>query len=393
MKLRLPVAICVGVFVGFVGACLLGRMSEKTSRFENFVRLHPFLEQESSYFPTASQLVATARAQCPPDNGKVLVVLGGNSVFNGSGQKKKEIWSAVLQQELGDRFHVINFSAPGAGVMDNGGVAFEILARDYPRALLVTNTEPGYYAPGYASSYSYLFWDAYYKDLLIEDADRSAVLKRDVFSKDSQEAQLRYRLNSVLHFNDLWTGIAYRRVSTVWSSWLKERSFSPRRELPDWYDKRKVIVPSEERFQELLAGHIAALRNRKSLDPQRILAGADGKMIQTEESLRAEVDQIANLLPESLRRRAFVVFTPLNPWFLEHLTADERNRLEVSFENGVTLLKNGGFHAVSLLQQGFEPLDFGDTVHLSPAGGNRLAHALAPEIRKLAGEKEAPPRP
>ncbi|MEI9897640.1 MAG: hypothetical protein WDN28_28220 [Chthoniobacter sp.] len=76
---------------------------------------NPFLEQETSYYPTASQLVAVARAQCPPTANKTLVVLGGNSVFNGSGQKRNELWSRALQEQLGDHYQVVNFSAPGGG--------------------------------------------------------------------------------------------------------------------------------------------------------------------------------------------------------------------------------------------------------------------------------------
>src|SRR5205814_1245403 len=106
---------------------------------------------------------ATARAQCPPSSPKTLVVLGGNSVFNGSGQKVPELWSRLLQDELGEAYHVINFSAPGAGPVDTGGVVLQILAREYPRIIFVTNTEPGYYAPSENSAYSYLFWDAYCK--------------------------------------------------------------------------------------------------------------------------------------------------------------------------------------------------------------------------------------
>jgi hypothetical protein len=280
---------------------------------------------------------------------------------------------------LGSKFHVINFSAPGAGVVDNGGVVFEMLSRDYPRMVFVTNTEPGYYPPASSSSYNYIFWDAYFKGLLLEDREREARLALD----DSREL-LGYRLNSQLYFNDLWTGIAYRHVSTVWSSWLKERSFRARRRLPDWYDKRKEIEPSEKRFRELLPGHIAALRRRKSLDPARFRREQDGRWAQTPESVQEDAEQIAALLPETLKRKALVVYTPLNPWFLDQLAPDERDRVKASFTTGVQLLESNGFRALSLLEQGFEPLDFGDTVHLSPSGGRRLARSLAPAIRDLA---------
>lgn len=380
MKILSPISICLGVVAGFLACCLLGRASAQKNPYQNFLRLHPFLEQETSYFPTASQLVAVARAQCPPSCGKTLVILGGNSVFNGSGQKHDELWSRVLQEELGDHYHVVNFSAPGAGVVDNGGVIFECLAREYPQAIFVANTEPGYYPAGNRSAYSYLFWDAYYKGLLVNDARRTQRLASEKETPDDREFKLGRRLNSVLFFNDLWTDVAYRHVSTVWTSWLKERSFRPRRRLPDWYDKRPPVVAEESEFQKMLPGHLEALRHRRLLATERYQQNADGAWRQTDESLRQDAAQIADLLPEPLPRRSLIVFTPYNPWFLAHLTEEERARVRIAVAGGRELLEKGGFHVLSTFERGFIPTDFGDTVHLSPAGGRRLAHLVAGAI-------------
>lgn len=384
MKLFSPITVCVGVIAGFVACCLLGRASSQKNIYKNFLRLHPFLEQETSYYPTASQLVAVARAQCPPSAGKKLVILGGNSVFNGSGQKHGELWSRALQEELGDRYQVVNFSAPGAGLVDNGGVIFECLAREYPQTLFVTNTEPGYYPAGNRSAYSYLFWDAYYKGLLTNDSRRAQRLASEKETPGSRELKLGRHMNSALYFNDLWTDVSYRYVSTVWTSWLKERSFRPRRRLPDWYDKRPPVVAEESEFQQMLPGHLEALRHRNALSTDRYQQNGVGAWVQTEESLRQDEAQIADLLPEPLPHRSLVVFTPYNPWFLAHLTDAERARVELSFFNGGRLLEKAGYHVLSTFDRGFVPADFGDTVHLSPAGGRRLAHLVAESIRSMA---------
>jgi len=380
------IAICLGVVAGFVGSCLMGRHAAQKNAYKNFLRLHPFLEQETSYFPTSSQLAATTRLQCPPDAGKILVILGGNSVFNGSGQKTPELWSRVLQNDLGAGYHVINFSAPGAGPADTGAIVFQMVARDYPRSILVTNTEPGRYAPPESSAYSYLFWDAYYKGLVPTDARREARLTNEQETPGARESRLGLRLNSKLLFNDLWTFVSYRYVSTLWTSWLKERSFRPRGKLPDWYDKRPPVLANEKAFQEMLPGHLDALRHRKALLADRFTLNPDGKWMQTDESLQQDAAQIADLLPDSLQQRSLVVFTPYNPWFLARLTDAERSRVELSFANGTQLMEKAGFHVLSTFDRGFVSEDFGDTVHLSPAGGRLLAHLVAESVRALNSE-------
>ena len=390
MKYSSPIAVTLGAIVGFIGCCILGHSSARKSFYKNFLRLHPFLEQETSYYPTASQLAAVARGQCPPATHKTLVILGGNSVFNGSGQKRDELWSRALQSELGDSFQVVNFSAPGAGAVDNGGVLFEILSREYPGALFVTNTEPGYYSPANRTAYSYLFWDAYYKGLLLDDAPRAARLAGEKQERGDQEFRLGRRLNSLLYFNDLWTYVSYRYVSTVWTSWLKERSFRPRGKLRDWYDKRPAVVTGESEFQKMLPDHLEALRHRRAVAPERFQQNSDGSWVQSVESLKQDREQIAELLPAPLQRRSLIVLTPFNPWFLARLTDAERGRVALSFHNGTDLLEKGGFHVLSTADRGFELTDFGDTVHLVPAGGRRLAHLVADAIRTMNAALNTP---
>jgi hypothetical protein len=358
--------------------------------YRRFTRLNPYLEQETSYYPTASQLMAIVRSQCPLTAEKTPVIIGGNSVFNGSGQNRDQLWSELLQRELGDDYRVVNLSAPGAGVVDNGGVVFEALAREYPRAILVTNTEPGYYKPANRSAYAYLFWDAYYKGLLPPEAKSVADNASGKLSNDEIEFRLGRWLNSRLYFNDLWTGVAYRNFSTIWTSALRSRSFEARKNLPDWYNKRWPVEANEKAFQKLLPGRLDTLRQRLPFVAGRFQKGADGNWIQTPESLHEEEQEIAALLPPSLHRRSLIVLTPYNPWFLDRLDDDERERGRVSFRNSADLLSKEGFHVLSTWDEGFVLSDFGDTVHLSPAGGKRIAGLVAKSIREMTGSVPRP---
>jgi hypothetical protein len=390
VKYLSPLAVCLGAIAGFAVCCLLGRATAQKNIYPHFLRLHPYLEQETSYYPTASQLVAVVHAQCPPSSGKILVVIGGNSVFNGSGQKHDELWSRALQEELGTHYSVINFSAPGAGVVDNGGVVFECVAREYPQAMFVTDTEPGYYPTAEKSAYGYLFWDAYYKGLLMHDQERAGRLARNQDSPENKEFKLGRKLNSAFFYNDLWTYVSYRYVSTVWTSWLKERSFRPRRRLPDWYDKRPPVGHSDDDFEKLLPGHLEALRRRRSFQPDRYQKRPDGSWEQTAESSQQDEEQMATLLPKPLQPRSLVVLNPYNPWFLAHLTDTERAWAAVSYQSAAGLLEKAGFHALSAEDRGFVPTDFGDTIHLSPEGGKRLAHLVAESVRAMNDQEQKP---
>jgi hypothetical protein len=262
-------------------------------------------------------------------------------------------------------------------------VIFEALAAEYPRAIFVANDEPGYFPAANRSAYAYLFWDAYYKGLLPKEADAIARNAPGKGTAEEREFELGRRLNSSFYFNDLWTDVAYQYGSTIWTSWLKSRSFYPRRRLRDWYDKRPTVVANESEFQKMLPGHLEALRRRRGVAVDRFQESTDGSWIQTAESLKDDEQQIAALLPAPLQKRSLIVLTPFNPWFLTHLTDAERSRVTVSFHNGERLLGQAGFHVCSLLDRGFEPTDFGDTVHLAPAGGRKLAHLVAESIRAM----------
>ena len=390
MKQSSPLAVCVGTIVGFFACCVLGRLAAHKNIYKHFARLHPNIEIETSYYPTASQLLTIARAQCSPTANKILVLIGGNSVFNGSGQRRDELWSRVLQTELGNQYQVVNFAAPGAGLMDNGGVVFEVLAREYPRAMFVTNTEPGSYLAANRSAYSYLFWDAYYKGLVPEAARLIIPNAPDDDTPSNREFKLGLWLNSIFYFDDLWNYVSYRYVSAVWFASLQSRSFLPRGHLPDWYDKRPPVVAAESEFQQQ-TWHIERMHQRWAAAADRFQETTDGRSVQTPESLQQDREKIGALLPDPLQHRTLIVLTPYNPWFLARLTDVERSRVSVSFQNATALLTQAGFHALSLFDGGFEPSDFGDSMHLSPAGARRLAHLVAGSIRAMNTQTDVVP--
>src|SRR5262249_23371102 len=159
------VTFLTGFAAGLSVCVLLGHVVGNMNIYPDFVRFNQYLNALTVYFPTASEVRALVKARCPVD--RVLVVVGGNSVFYGAGQRAEEIWTSSLQAKLGDGFCVVNLAVPRSLIGDFGAVTVNMLWRDYPRALLVDSTLAAVCGPPDGDPfYRYLYWDAYWKGLL-----------------------------------------------------------------------------------------------------------------------------------------------------------------------------------------------------------------------------------
>jgi hypothetical protein len=137
-RLVAPWALLLGALLSFLGCCAAGAWYSRQPVYENFQRFHQLITPESLHYPTASQVLALARAQLPPD--RVAVVVGGNSVLNGCGQRPERLWSRALQAALGDDYRVLNLAVRGAYPPELGGAIAEALGREHPRVLFITLT-------------------------------------------------------------------------------------------------------------------------------------------------------------------------------------------------------------------------------------------------------------
>src|SRR5262245_23735042 len=112
-KFLLPRSFIVGLILGFLGCCTAGYMISKHARFYHFTRFFTAIQPAAYlYYPTPEELLLTARHIVSPD--KILVLIGGNSVFRGTGQNPDELWSMELQKLLGNQFKVLNYAMDGA---------------------------------------------------------------------------------------------------------------------------------------------------------------------------------------------------------------------------------------------------------------------------------------
>src|SRR5262249_8859757 len=118
--------------------------------------------------------------------------------------------------------------------------------------------------------HEYAFWDAYYKNLLIDDPAREAWLRGYTRALDPshrpahEELRLGAWLDSFLRFNDLWTFLGYRRFFTVWNFLALDQPFRPRRLLPD---RDRTPDSVEERYPSARRALVMELVRQMFQDP------------------------------------------------------------------------------------------------------------------------------
>src|SRR6516164_5275232 len=202
-----PAGFFSGLVLSFLSCCVAGFILRNQNCYEAVERFHRFINIETLFYPTACQLRALGRSRLDPE--KIAVVVGGNSILYGTSQRDEAVWTRRLQELLGQQYQVINLGTPGALPGEFGGVAAEILARDYPRLIFFTDQQPA--APAGDPDghlYRYLFWDAYYKGLLQSDSLREERLLQLGDSRTAREKLVELKLqmvqDSYLSFRDLW---------------------------------------------------------------------------------------------------------------------------------------------------------------------------------------------
>jgi hypothetical protein len=367
----------LGAALGFVGCCLAGRLVSRRPLFEHFVRLHPGIDLESGFYPTASELVSQVRGTVP--RSKILVLVGGASYFRGAGQNAAELWTLELQRLLGSRYAVINFASDQAGATAFGGVAWQALARDYPGMIYVSSGSPVSPDPvDGGAAYRYIFWDAYYKDLLPPSAGLRALARTELQDPATQELQLGKWIDRFSYSCDLWTFLEYRFGSTVWSDATASSPFRARRRYPD------PIDPNLRQEQQDFRNNRDYARNyevgNRAFATAGFVQGADGAWQPVPGAFDPVATAAAAMFPARLRASCYIVLVRANPYFMRSFTADDRRRLDTIYLEGQRAYERAGYHVVQLWPADFSADDFMDGGHFLASGGRKVAQAVAAQI-------------
>lgn len=379
-----------GVAVGFTLCAVLGRVVSRHNFYTNFVRFNPFINASGAYYPTIEQMRQIVLAQCPRD--RILVIIGGDSIFHGCGQPDSELWTKSLQEKLGDRYRVFNFALPGSPSPGPSILAAQSLTAIYPRMLFccnimgdnlkVLNNDP---------AYRYLFWDAYYKKTVQMSPPQlaGACLTRGN-DKATNEAILTARasclLDSWFYFRDLWDFIGYRYLFTVWNIVGSQRGISMFRPRMNCKYEYTVQTPAERLGNWLSKeAHYSNFTRGQGAYFDRIVGkDPEGHWIEKDRNVWEAFGRTIQLaIPAELRERTLLVHIPINPWLTRRfLSAKTQESLL-----GVEELAAKRFEASGCTvarRDDMKQEDYWDNGHLVPQGGEKVAELAATWMREMS---------
>jgi hypothetical protein len=385
MKIWRPRWLLAGILLGLVVMAWLGQRAVSSDYHPHFTRFFPEISPEASYYPTVGEMTAIVRARCRPD--QVLVIVGGNSVLHGVWQPAEVMWTRKLQERLGERYVVINFALRGATPTDGGAVVAEVLRDEFPRQIYIANEKAatGIFPLG-SETYRTVFWQAYFGGQLINDAARNAYVRDTLFYPanwaKAAEISGSALLDRALRFRDYWNRVAFERLNTVPSIYAP----AP----PGLFAPRKLFTDQERDGSGLTLDerYLPAVRSRE-MEILRATSGLfyehkNGGGWQMREAERMRIDAYyRDAFPAALHTRTMLLIGRDSAFFRAQLRPDERTRDEQAIVDSVAMLRGHGYAALDYGEK-FTAEDYADRTHLAPAGGEKLADAVAPAVRALA---------
>ena len=380
---KLPaLALILGCICGFAGACWFGKAAARYSKPSSFHRFHPAISPDTIFYPPYNMLEQLALVRWKP--GRIIVIIGGNSVLNGVSQPASDLWSSHLQDELGGDFVVVNLAFRGSFPTEGGAVVAEsLLRRGYP-VVFIANTAPAAGAGlPIGPTYGYVYWQARARGLLYDwpsrDQSIAALLSRSTWSQRDhmREARLGGQLDCVFNFQSLWHHIAYRHVFTVWNFVTREHAWRPRDAAPD---NESSPRPVGERFQSYFEIEMENVRGFS-----RYLEIADqSNTWHMPDSVRQHLKQdIESGFPEPLHSRMLMILGQNAQYYRRRLTTSELQRDNLAYTQVAKIWNEHGIRCI-IGGDGFLDEDYTDRTHLTATGGRKLSALVAREVRSIA---------
>jgi hypothetical protein len=377
-----PVSLFIGIVVGFSLMVLAGRWAGKQSLFVAYERSYPLIAPEGYFYPSLDNL--TELVSQLASNRKILVLVGGNSVLVGVGQKKEQLWTKELQRLLGPEYAVVNLAFRGAYLTEMGAVVAQVLAKKYPRLIYVANEQaPMMMELSSGGTYEYLFWQARASGKFLKITDGSEEVNALVASHRAEllsEPALRGYFDYWSHASDFWNYLGYNYVFTVFNSlkYPPGRFFEARRNSED---ETLDVPPIPERFK-FQEQSMQLIRILLQFSVEKDAKGGLSIKPSVSEAFMRDA-QIA--FPGPFKSRTLILLAGNAPYFTNQLSPDENAAYELAYSQGKSWLQKAGYHAV-LFGPDLTNEDFADRTHLTASGGQKMAREIAPEIRAMAGQ-------
>jgi len=237
----------------------------------------------------------------------------------------------------------------------------------------------------------YVFWDAYYKDLLF-DAD----LRSERMASDNNrlpldrryELRLRSWFDSIFYFQDFWNWVSYQFFFSSWTpnaSDAGHRFFAPKRVYAD-PNMMEELPPRDQRYSSVVSEHEMRLIRR------RLEWGCDFDrgVVSVKETVHLkELSKIEAYLHPRLRKRSLAVLIPESPFYFKQLSVEEKLCYELIRSRQEKNLLSLGVHVLNLPLDSFSEDDFFDRVHLSASGGAVLSGLVALALKNMEFQRGA----
>lgn len=360
-----------------------GRIVSGVNYFHDFERFHLYISPSTLYYPTASQVVTLTKSLVAPD--QVAVIVGGSSVMWGAGQADFELWTQHLQEDLGPRYRVVNLSLPSGSPEEHGAVAAEALLKEGYKVIFLSDLGNGFGSPD-GLFYPYVYWDAYYKGLLLPNEQALPVIETAAKTRTSapplEELKSRAMLDSAFYFADFWNAFSYNVLFTTWNYLVAPPNgwfYMPRTDFkdpqPQFPDDQRYSNPSRDQAMSIVRAYVTLECPTDSPGPtSHAAADAYWSNWNTTASVA---------FPQDFRRNMLVVRVFQARLYRDALTPAEVSCYGQEFAETTSRLSALGYNATEIGAD-WTPEDYIDVTHPAAAGGVKMAATLAPEIQELA---------
>jgi hypothetical protein len=373
----------VALFVAFGGLVTLGHVVSGINYIHDFARFHLYINPATLYYPTASQAVELTKSLVPRD--KIAVVVGGSSVMWGAGQSDSELWTRRLQEDLGDRYSVVNLALPSGSPQEHGGVTAQYLFKNGYKVIYLADLG-GSFGPPDGLFTPYVYWDGYYRGYLLPNDQAMPLIETLSKSRTTapplDELRTRAALDSVLRFTDFWNAFGYNVLFTTWNYLVYPPAgqfVSPRGQFTD---PQGSYPPTARYSSPPLAQAMAIVRGYVYTQCPVGPSGPQGKdsadlyWDSWESSARVA-------FPAEFRRNMLMVRLFQARYYRDQLTDSERECYAAAFANMSNRLMTDGYNAAELGAD-WTAEDYVDVTHPSASGGDKMAEQLAGDVRRIA---------
>jgi len=385
-KLFRPAYFLVGFILGLLFCSLVGYYVSTKARFHHFSRFFMEISPQTLYYPTASELLQTARHEVSKD--KILVLVGGSSIFRGVGQDPGDAWTTELQALLGDKYKVLNYASDGASFSSYGGVAFRMLRQEYPKIIFVAAAYQ-FNSEGFMDGlppYDYLFWDAYYKKLFKPYKKEAELIeqlrKEEMTTKDGVEKHFMAYLDSLFYFRNLWNWVGYQLLFTMYNENNLRTPFQPRRKYHEaLFDPKykKVLYAANHD-----AAHVKQYKDLIRLITTGIIDDITHTPLKIKKSVLSSCIQgYDNVFQPIDRSKILMVQTTYNTRIIGSMPNNIQKGYWVITKISHEAIASLGYPVLDIGQD-FVDDDFMDIDHFWPSGGKKLAVQVAKEVKHIA---------